>query len=137
MVEDGEEHNEAVPTEPVSDELKQAIVARAEAASSGSSEAATRALTDPFDVQRHTRQKLDMELREKYAKWFLWGLGMQLGVADVVFVLYAWVGEHWTIPAVAISAWTGALVVEVIGVVLVITNGLFPKDDKPDYSPPH
>lgn len=127
----------ATPVEPPTSEILQATIARAEAAGTGNSEGASKALTDPFDLQRHARQSLDMNLRKKYATVILWGLGVQLFIADIVFLLYAGIGEDWNIPTAAVSAWTGALVVQVIGVVLVITHGLFPKDDKPDYSPPH
>lgn len=134
--EDGDHDNSLSDASDVH-QLLESIVDRARAASTGSSEGATRAQMDPFDIQRLRRQQQDLTLRRQYAIWILIGLGVQLGVADVVFVLYAWLGEHWEIPAVAISAWTGALVVQVIGVVLAITNGLFPKGDRHDYSPPH
>jgi len=45
-------------------------------------------------------------------------------------ILYAAWGVDWDIPAVVISAWLGATVVEVIGVVYAITRSLFPLSDK-------
>jgi len=50
----------------------------------------------------------------------------QVICADVVFVLYAQRGMHWRLPVSAIEAWLAATVIQVIGIVLVITRSLFP-----------
>jgi hypothetical protein len=50
----------------------------------------------------------------------------QVVCADLVFIRYASHGMHWRVPAGAIEAWLAATVVQVIGIVLVITRSLFP-----------
>lgn len=50
----------------------------------------------------------------------------QVICADVVFILYAQRGMHWRLPVAAIEAWLAATVIQVIGIVLVITRSLFP-----------
>jgi hypothetical protein len=51
---------------------------------------------------------------------------LQVVVSNAIF---GWYGDTngWDISAAAISAWMGTTVVEVIGVVLVVMNYLFPK----------
>lgn len=116
-------------------EIVQEVITRAEAVGAGELDGASRALVDPFDIQRDAYLTQVLKLRKEYAKAFKWGLAIQLGIADLVFVAYAWVGWSWKIPTPAISVWLGALVVQVVGVVTIIVTGLFPKDDKPDFSP--
>lgn len=50
---------------------------------------------------------------------------LQVAASDVIFV---WYGDTngWNISAAAISAWMGTNVIEVVAVVLVIANYLFP-----------
>jgi hypothetical protein len=50
----------------------------------------------------------------------------QVAISNAIF---GWYGDTngWKISAAAISAWMGTTVVEVIGVVLVVMNYLFPK----------
>ncbi|MDQ1700262.1 MAG: hypothetical protein QOG34_2125 [Frankiaceae bacterium] len=65
--------------------------------------------------------------RHRYANWAAGALGLQLVVADGAFLAYlAMAGD--AMPASVMSAWLGAVVVEVIGVVFVITRNLFPGD---------
>jgi hypothetical protein len=72
---------------------------------------------------REHEEKLD--LRMKVGKELLFVMKLQMFAADLVFVLYGfWNG--WDIPAVAIDGWLAATVIQVIGVVLVITRSLFP-----------
>ena len=52
-------------------------------------------------------------------------MGVQVIVANVVFVLYAHHND-WQIPTGAIQAWLAATVVQVIAVVAVITRSLHP-----------
>jgi hypothetical protein len=73
--------------------------------------------------------KQDIGLKKTYAISLLVGLGAQLVIADVVFVLYAALGVHWKISASVMDVWIGATVVEVIAVVLVVTTYLFPNRD--------
>ena len=72
------------------------------------------------------KEKSDLHLRELYANVLLIALAAQLAVADAVFILYAWLGVDWNISQPIIGAWLGAAVVQVIGVVLVVTRSLFP-----------
>lgn len=53
----------------------------------------------------------------------------QLIVANGVFIAYAWAGKGWDLETSVINVWLGATVVQVIGVVLVVTRSLFPKRD--------
>lgn len=70
-----------------------------------------------------SRQNID--LKAIYALGMLILLGGQVYCADWVFIQYG-KGNHWHIPVAAIQAWLAATVVEVIGVVIVITRYLFP-----------
>lgn len=84
------------------------------------------ALTDSELVTENERLKL------KQRKVLALVAGMaalfQVLCADAVFVTYAWHGMHWRVPAAAIESWLAATVVQVIGVVLVITRSLFPSN---------
>jgi hypothetical protein len=82
------------------------------------------ALTD--DEIQTANERLKLRLR----KWLAIIAGCaalaQVATADIVFILYASHGRHWNVPTAAIQAWLAATVVQVIGVVLVITRSLFP-----------
>lgn len=74
----------------------------------------------------------DRKLKLTYATWLRWLLAAQLGVADAVFVVYAWAGQQWKLDAAVIDVWLGATVVQVVGIVLVVTRHLFPlRDSQP------
>lgn len=83
--------------------------------------------------QRLILQRLFAEqehgLRQSYADWILRMLGAQFLVADVVFVTFAWVGRRWDLPPQVIEVWLAATVIQVIGVVAVVTRHLFPNRD--------
>jgi glutathione S-transferase len=66
------------------------------------------------------------ELRQKYADWIIWLLGAQFVIADVVFIAFAWAGRRWDLPSGVIEVWLVATVVQVVGVVAVVTRHLFP-----------
>lgn len=68
----------------------------------------------------------DIRLKKIYALSLLAGLGIQLLIADGVFVAYGWVGEQWKISEPVMSVWLGATVIQVIGIILVVANYLFP-----------
>jgi len=68
-------------------------------------------------------------LRQKYADWIIWLLGAQFVVADGVFVAFAWAGMGWEVPSGVIEVWLAATVVQVVGVVAVVTRHLFPNRD--------
>jgi glutathione S-transferase len=65
-------------------------------------------------------------LRQKYADWIIWLLGAQFVIADAVFVTFAWVGKRWDLPPGVIEFWLAATVVQVVGVVAIVTRHLFP-----------
>ena len=71
----------------------------------------------------------DIRLKRIYALALLIALGVQISIADGVFVAYAWAGADWKLTPGVINVWLGATVVQVIGVVLVVTRYLFPRRD--------
>lgn len=84
---------------------------------------------DPFDAVRLASLRADLGYRRTFAQQFRIGMFIQLAIADLVFFIYAWVGEDWKVPTAAINVWLSATVVQVIGIVLVITQNLFPRRD--------
>lgn len=70
--------------------------------------------------------RANRSLRESFARRALGVMVLQIIAANAVFV---WYGDTngWDIPGGAISAWLGSTVVQVVAVVLVIMNYLFPK----------
>jgi len=83
-----------------------------------------------IDAQRE-RDKQEIELRRTYARGLLRILTGQLIIADVIFWVFAEVGKGWNLSTAVINAWLAAVVVEVIGVVTVVTLHLFPRRDNP------
>ena len=71
----------------------------------------------------------DRKLKLAYATWLRWLLAAQLGIADTVFIVYAWAGRRWHLDPAVIDVWLGATVVQVVGIVLVVTRHLFPLRD--------
>ncbi|HJZ35128.1 MAG TPA: hypothetical protein VJ204_02555 [Solirubrobacterales bacterium] len=69
-------------------------------------------------------------LRQRYADWILWLLGAQFVIADAVFVTFAWVGRSWDLPPGVVEVWLAATVVQVVGVVAIVTRHLFPNRDQ-------
>jgi hypothetical protein len=81
---------------------------------------------------KRARDTQEIELRRTYANGLLRILTAQLVIADLVFVVFAWAGKDWNLSTAVIDTWLGAVVVQVIGVVLVVTRHLFPqRDGKP------
>jgi hypothetical protein len=72
-------------------------------------------------------------LRRNYAQGILWLLAVQLLIANAIFVAFAWVGEHWRLHTAVIDVWFGGTVVQIVGVVMVVTRHLFP-DRRPPRS---
>jgi hypothetical protein len=68
-------------------------------------------------------------LRQMYADWILWLLGAQFVIADAVFVTFAWAGKSWDLPPGVVEVWLAATVVQVVGVVAIVTRHLFPNRD--------
>jgi hypothetical protein len=65
-------------------------------------------------------------LRQKYADWIIWLLGAQFVIADGVFVVFAWAGQSWDLSPGVVEVWLAATVVQVVGVVAIVTRHLFP-----------
>jgi hypothetical protein len=78
-------------------------------------------------------ERQTLRLRETYAGALLWMLAGQIAAANTGFFLYASLGVHWHVQATVMEVWLSAAVVEVIGVVLVITRSLFPRRDFPGH----
>jgi hypothetical protein len=78
---------------------------------------------------RHEDFRQDMELRRRYAKRMLWILGAELTFVNGMFFLYTWLGVHWKIPGTTIQVWLSATVIQVVGIVYVVTRYLFPRRD--------
>lgn len=68
--------------------------------------------------------------RQRYAGWILWLLGAQLVIADAVFVVFAWAGRSWDLTPGLIEVWLAATVVQVVGVVAIVTRHLFPSSGR-------
>ncbi len=68
-------------------------------------------------------------LRQSYADWIIRVLGAQLFVADAVFVVFAWVGRDWQLASGVIEVWLAATVIQIVGVVAIVTRHLFPNRD--------
>lgn len=84
----------------------------------------------PFHAQEVKEREQDITLKGWYA-WILIGLlAAQIAVVDFVLTMYAWKGVSWRVEAWVVDVWLGATVVEVIAIVLVVTQHLFPRRDK-------
>lgn len=68
---------------------------------------------------------VDLTQRLRYAKNLLRLMSAQLAFSNVVFVVYAWAGLGWKIPATVISGYLAAMVIELVGLVYVVTRYLF------------
>ncbi|HEY2536762.1 MAG TPA: hypothetical protein VGI24_07245 [Solirubrobacteraceae bacterium] len=82
---------------------------------------------------KKTYAEQEIALRETYAKGLLLILTALLVVVNTIFWFYAEKGQRWKIPSEVIQVWLGATVVQVVGVVTVVTKYLFPnRDGQPD-----
>lgn len=86
----------------------------------------------PLDREKVADKRQDRQLKKFYAQLIVGLMGVQLLIADVVFVMYAWKGRGWDVQPEVMQAWLLATVVELIGVVIVITRNLFPRRDLQD-----
>jgi hypothetical protein len=67
----------------------------------------------------------DREMRKEIAERVFKAISVQVVIADIAFLTYGfWNG--WEIPGSTMSAWLGAVVVQVIAVGMVIARSLFP-----------
>jgi hypothetical protein len=124
-----EEEPELLDNEDLA-ELEAAISELVEASNRGADVAQP---LEDLPPERHLAlqaQRQDIDLKESYARNLLRVLVLQLFIADLVFIVYAWAGKNWNIPSPSIDIWLGATLVEVIGVVLVVTQYLFPKREQ-------
>lgn len=84
----------------------------------------------PFHAQELKEREQDITLKGWYA-WILIGLlAAQIAIVDFVLTMYAWKGVDWRVEAWVVDVWLGATVVEVIAIVLVVTQHLFPRRDR-------
>jgi hypothetical protein len=74
--------------------------------------------------------ELEHGLKRTYARWILVLLGFQLALANGIFVAFAWAGRDWELTTPVIQAWLAATVVQIVGVVFVVTRHLFPNRDE-------
>lgn len=87
------------------------------------------ALPPTKDELERAHLQQDLELKKRYGKWLLWLVTGQLIVADIVFALYFIIGVHWDLPEGVIYVWLATTLVELVGVVTVVTRYLFPRRD--------
>lgn len=71
------------------------------------------------------KKRSDLDIGRSYARVLLGALAVQIAIADAAFYVYGFYNA-WNIPVSAIQVWLAATVIEVIGVVAVITRSLFP-----------
>jgi len=84
----------------------------------------------------NSRGEQEVQLRGQYAKAAGGAVLLQIAIADYFFYRYADSSEvDWNIPGPVILGWLGATVVQVIGILLVITRSLFPNKDKTEDKP--
>lgn len=69
----------------------------------------------------------DIRLKRLYGLVLPLVMVTQIAIADWIFYLYG--SRHdWQIPVAAISSWLGAVVVQVVGIVVIIARHLFPSE---------
>jgi hypothetical protein len=126
---------EAAAKAAAKDEIKEALQTGAVRESTGLPEhlrhLSERNQAQEIELKRKFAEQ-EYDLRRMYARGILWLLGAEMLIANVVFVVFAWAGEEWKLETAVIDVWLGATVVQVVGIVLVVTRHLFPdRDDKP------
>jgi hypothetical protein len=89
---------------------------------------ATEELT-PWEQLRYVDLQQDIDLRKTYARRMLVILGAELFFVNLVFLLYTAIGVHWRVPGTTMQVWLSATVVQVVGIVYVVTRYLFPRRD--------
>jgi cytochrome bd-type quinol oxidase subunit 2 len=73
-----------------------------------------------------TEAEQDVRLKRRVAAAALALMAGQVLASDLVFVVYG-AANAWRLDGQAMVAWLAAAVIEVIGVVVIITRHLFPK----------
>jgi hypothetical protein len=79
---------------------------------------------------RTQNEEVKLKLRRHIGYFAMILTGLQVVCAYVVFIVYAADGLNWKVPTAAIESWLAATVIQVIGIVLVITRSLFPSKDE-------
>ena len=101
-------------------------------------DAHTQRLHEAAVQERETHAKQleeNRKLRKRIADHVSLAVAIQVGIADVAFLVYGfWNG--WDIPGSTIIAWLSSTVVQVIAVGLVVTKSLFPPPGPEDRQPP-
>jgi len=115
--------------EPSEEAVKQALKWMVQASRAGRGEAAELQELGPERAAAVEDQLQETELKRTYARTLLRLMFGQLIVANGVFIAYAWVGKDWDLETPVINVWLAATVVQVVGVVLVVTRSLFPRRD--------
>ncbi|PPG57573.1 hypothetical protein C5C57_12075 [Rathayibacter sp. AY1C5] len=76
-------------------------------------------------------RKANLKLKKILARSTFIAVGVQLWIADVVFVWYG-VENHWRVPPGVMLGWLSATVVQTVGVVYIIARHLFPVPTPPE-----
>jgi uncharacterized membrane protein len=80
------------------------------------------------------REELNSEEQNRRLRYPIAVAALSIMVLQVIAanVIFGWYGDAnaWAVPPAAISAWMGTTVVEVVAVVLVVMNYLFPKEHR-------
>jgi hypothetical protein len=84
---------------------------------------------DPDLARREDEQ--DIGLKRLYAVALLLLIGVQVAFVDYIFYRYAKEGTGWKVDPVVMQAWLAATVIEVLGVVAIVVQHLFPRRDDP------
>ncbi len=123
--------SEALPTLPSADEELARVQGSPVVPISDLSEDHKKRYYEALISQLETRAKQAEDnrgLRERVADRVSWAAGIQVGIADLAFLIYGFAND-WHIPGSTVSAWLAAAVIQVIAVALVIVKSLFPQDD--------
>ena len=81
--------------------------------------------TNALRAQEVKNQESDRKLKERYATFILWGLGIQLLLMNVIFILKGF--NCIELSDTELSVFTGATLLEIFGVITIITTHLFPR----------
>jgi hypothetical protein len=80
---------------------------------------------DPLTQEQIHDLKQDRELKKRYANWFIGILIVQLVLMNIVFVAAG--AKYLSYDKWGLDLYMGGTLLEVFGVVLVITKNLFPQ----------
>jgi hypothetical protein len=78
-----------------------------------------------LEQQETKDRKSDRKLKKSYAKNFFWILVVQLGLMNIIFLLYGC--GLLTYDAYTLDIFVTATLLEVFGIVAIITKNLFPR----------